>query len=478
MTEWASAIGMSDLKSHQLRSFLESLPGQSATALAQVLERERLTGEGVLPHDMLLEWLRPTLRRVRNIPRVMTPLRLFCQPFEDLLISSPRLEKQQGRIARASIMPVWDWLNTELLPDVLPDLCARIAQVILSEDERALRDVSLELYGQGAAAMNAAFAGLDPESRAYRQLVARLGGKDVLADAQEMATVLEMASDILDLQRVLPRPIDTLTDDMIEQISTIYEIIAKHMRDHATYVVFVVLGRLIRPWEIMQVVGKITKESTDLLASQTDLHQVGALLISDLETTAAAFHDLDKRTAQPQTITDLIAFFVQLSNGMTSTIGIRRAGEWGQRLMAARRKMADAAEQALDQAKADILAAVPMRKFGGFGKRGPVVPDLSEPPDPDVAERAVAFAAFLNDVRPYASGGAFSGALAATIDDVTEILKQYCERIIDERKAADHDTSPLVESYMENALRLSECLLDPADTEVMTRRAALARRAG
>ena len=48
---------------------------------------------------------------------MLTPLRLFCLPFQDLLSSESRKSKQKGVIARATVLPLWRWLSETLLPD-------------------------------------------------------------------------------------------------------------------------------------------------------------------------------------------------------------------------------------------------------------------------------------------------------------------------------------------------------------------------
>src|SRR6185295_5440814 len=100
-----------------LKSYLGSLPEQIALRLAEAVEVDRLADGKTLPHDMILDGLRPALRRLAGSERTPTPLRYFCTPFEDLFTLVPRQnEKQKGRIARGSVAPLWTWLQENLLP--------------------------------------------------------------------------------------------------------------------------------------------------------------------------------------------------------------------------------------------------------------------------------------------------------------------------------------------------------------------------
>ena len=99
--------GLTADKQVLLSGFLGQLPDHVAARLAKAVEVDRLIGGTELPHEEILRALRPQLREVPQPQRVATPQRLFCRPFEDLLVEPERSFKQKGRIARSSISPVW-----------------------------------------------------------------------------------------------------------------------------------------------------------------------------------------------------------------------------------------------------------------------------------------------------------------------------------------------------------------------------------
>src|SRR4051812_40508136 len=105
-------------KMESLRAFLGSLPAGLAGHLARAVEADRMNNGTLLPHDLILESLRPTLRAGHQAERAQTPMRVFCRPFEDLLVNERR-QKQKGRIARSSITPVWNWLAQDIIPEDL-----------------------------------------------------------------------------------------------------------------------------------------------------------------------------------------------------------------------------------------------------------------------------------------------------------------------------------------------------------------------
>src|SRR5215469_6168028 len=112
---------LSPQKTGLLTAFLGTLPEHLAARLAKAVEVDRLADGDALPHDLILQGLRPVLRRGDTRDRTPTPLRLFCQPFEDLLTSAPRSVKQKGRIARSSVTPVWLWVSGTLMQKAAQD---------------------------------------------------------------------------------------------------------------------------------------------------------------------------------------------------------------------------------------------------------------------------------------------------------------------------------------------------------------------
>src|SRR5882672_2915069 len=113
-----------------LTGFLGQLPENIARSLARAVEVDRLVGGTALPHEQILSALRPQLRHAARRQRTATPQRHFCRPFEDLLVNSRKL-KQKGRIARSSILPVWRWLQTDLMVDRHKTLTDAIRDAIL-----------------------------------------------------------------------------------------------------------------------------------------------------------------------------------------------------------------------------------------------------------------------------------------------------------------------------------------------------------
>ena len=192
---------ISEDKTGLLKTFLGSLPGSVAAKLASAVEADRLLDGHALPHEAILEGLRPVLRSA-NAGRTPTPLRLFCRPFEDILTSNARKIKQKASIARSSLLPVWLWLGRDLMPAQTESYIAETKALIMARKYAEATRRAETFWLEAGAALAAGLA--TPGARIA------LNDPMILADAQEMALLLPAGADMLRIQDVLPRLVPQL----------------------------------------------------------------------------------------------------------------------------------------------------------------------------------------------------------------------------------------------------------------------------
>ncbi|HKD21923.1 MAG TPA: hypothetical protein VKB71_07900, partial [Rhizomicrobium sp.] len=265
-----------------LAAFLGTLPEEVAVRLAKAVELDRLADGKVLPHDLILAGLRPVLRRAERAERTPTPLRLFCQPFQDLLSSEPRKEKLAGRIAHTSINPVWKWLAQTALPEETMQFFNAVKADILGYrvDNANLR--AHEFWPLASRAVLECLASAPKASRTA------LGGDAAVADAREMAQLLAVGAEIAELQKKISRSAPTLSEEMLRALREIYDAVMRKSPDAAPYVAVVAMNRLSRPWEALRLPLAISRQTQDTLISSTDMGLVGEILFAEIEEHAVA----------------------------------------------------------------------------------------------------------------------------------------------------------------------------------------------
>jgi hypothetical protein len=460
---------LADLSSNKqlmLSGFLGRLPEHVASRLAKAIEVDRLIG-GTLPHDLILRALRPQLRIAPQLKRTETPLRVFCQPFEDILVNTHRDSKQKGRIARTSVEPVWAWLADDLMPERHAVLVDAMRDALVGEVRQEIRIKAVDLWSETGFALRSALA--DPTHR--REAIDMLGGMSVVEDADEMALLLNGAEDIVAVQKRLVKPVAALNDEDITFLRDEFDRVSLRDPDLAPYIALVTMGRLERPWEALRVAAALARKTTDTLMANTDLGTVGELLFSDLDFHARKIEKARPVDFDPDVVVAHLATFAELSSGMVKELAIRRDGKWGQRLARDRTNVAETIESLLARAPKEIFAALahPKSMFGR-GKRL----DISKSPDPERVARAMRYANLAAHSRPFAVAAAFNAKLAEVLESVSIELRSYGEDLLRELRATSPDARAHAEAHFTVMLELSKLLLGEEEADFLRRRARVA----
>ena len=454
-----------------LKSFLGGLPEQIAARLAQAVEVDRLVDGKSLPHEMILEGLRPALRRAAGADRTPTPLRAFCMPFEDLFTLHPRKVKQKGSIARGSVMPVWAWVSQTLLVEQTKDYTRDFKALILTAKHAEARARAAEFWNVAATAIQARLA----DAAGLKAAKATFGSDLIVADASEMALLLGVGADVTEIQKVLPKPVAALTEELLWPLRAIYDGLIEKSPDAAPYVAVIAMHRLARPWEALKLPLLVSRQTQDTLISSTDMGLVGEIIFGDIESYGKAVRDARHPMFDEAALLDALTHFTTLSSGIVKGIEMRRDGKWGQRLMKDRAALAEVMDGFMERAPKELAAALPMQKSGSFGG-GPKYPDFAKPIDPDKLERGMRYARLVVGCKNLAVAASFGASAKKADEEMCQLLRSYNEDVVKELRASEGPRRAVVESQFEFVLTLTAMLYSEEEAELLRRRgkAALA----
>jgi len=447
-------------KTGLLKSFLGALPGSMAARLATAVEVDRMMDGTALPHDDILESLRPVLRDQNA--RTLTPLRLFCHPFQDLLTSLPRRSKQKGVIARRSLVPVWNWVSKTLLPEESAAYFRDCKALIVARKDEDAFARAAEFWPLAAVAMGAALKGAAPR----KALEKVLGDSLSVEDAGEMALLLSAAQDIEKLEAILPKPVSAFSEQLVWQVREVYDHLVQTNPDVAPYVAVVAMNRLNRPWEALRLPMMVTRKNDETLISKTDMGLVGEILFArmedlktEIELTRHPLFDAAKLMEQVRT-------FADLSSHIAKEIELRREGEWGKRLLGERVMIGKVMEGFMDRAPREFNAALPSHKSTGG--------DFSKPVSAEKREMALRYAGMVAGCRNFAAAASFAAKQKVTYEDLCATLKRYNEDVLKALK--DNPANPVANEQFQLCTDLTAMLYSVEEAELLRRRgrAALA----
>ena len=448
-----------------LKSFLGSLPEQVAARLAQAIEVDRLIDGKSLPHDMILEGLRPALRRAAGSDRTPTPLRNFCVPFEDLLTMMPRKVKQKGRIARGSVTPVWNWVSQTLIPDQTKQYISEFKQLVVSGKQAEAKERAAAFWSVASAAMLAKLG----DEAAMKTARAAVGTDLAVADAKEMAQLLAIGRFVLEIQKLLPKPVATFTDELLWSLRAIYDRVLAATPDAAPYVAVIAMHRLSKPWEAMKLPLMVSRQTQDTLISSTDMGLVGEIIFGDIEAYGAAVREARHPNFDAQALIENLNHFTTLSSGIVKGVDMRRDGKWGQRLLKDRAALATVMDGFMERAPKELAAALPMQKSGSFAG-GPKTPDFNRPIDKEKTERAQRYVDLVVGCKLIAVAASIGASVKNADEEMCQLLRSYNEDLVKELRTAEGPRRAIVESQFEFCCHLTAQLFSEEEAEFLRRR--------
>jgi hypothetical protein len=449
-------------KTGLLKAFLGSLPSAAAGRLAMAVEVDRLMDGHVLPHGEILDGLRPILRRDR-IDRTLTPLRLFCRPFQDLLTCGPRKVKQKACIARSSLAPAWNWILEILLPDEAATYAAECRTLVLAHKPKAALARAVQFWPLAGQAISQALA----TEQGRRAAEKALGSAIVLEDVAEMAPLLSAGDAIEQLTTLLPAPMPAFPEQLVWQVREIYEQLVKKQPDVAPYVPVIVMNRLAKPWEALRLPLLVTRHTDDTLIAKTDMGLVGEILFARMDALKTSIQLTRHPLFDGEQLLEEAKAFADLSSNIVKEIGLKRDGEWGKRLLAERAQIGKVMEGFMDRAPREVGAALPTQKATGA--------DFSKMPAAEKHEMALRYARLVAGSRNFAAAASFGAKQKTIYDDLCTLLKRYNEDLV---KALKADPGNAVASaQFQLCAELTAILFSDEEAELLRRRARAAQSA-
>ena len=238
----------------RLRAYLQELKPEARAQVLATLEQGIAHGDDMPGGDLVLQELRRTFRNTTlKAQRISDPARLFFALFEPFLVDDEETAPA-GRIARAALEPIWQWMCRDLLP--------ANAKAYAEEVERARGDDKIAMRHarafQDLAALHIqeALSAAGQDERARRRLAAQVGASRALDNLAAMLGVLHARDTLVALSARLPPYIRNLDDEQLENIKTLLDSpIARHP-DVFANALLAVMNRLTVPWQLVRLAVK------------------------------------------------------------------------------------------------------------------------------------------------------------------------------------------------------------------------------
>src|SRR5262245_8640542 len=276
----------------KLRQYLRELTPEARALLAAELERAQLRGENPPGAAMILEELRAETRDSgRKLPRLGNAQRHFFAPIEPFLVDDMPERKHRGRISRACLTPLWEWIARDLMPQETKTYLDQVNLLLAANGKKDADQVARAFQDLAEQRIREVQAVSKSDNKAARRIAAQIGTPQALEDVRELGAILRVRDALGVIASRLPGAIGTLADEQLENVRTLLESPIGRHRDVFLYALLLVMGRLGSPWQLIRLAILAAGSDAAARIAETPFSVAVEIVLTDVERMIGALRD-------------------------------------------------------------------------------------------------------------------------------------------------------------------------------------------
>jgi hypothetical protein len=415
------------------------------------LERAMLRDEDVAGSELILQELRRTIRASSQpVLRIGDAARRFFTPFEPFMVDGPADQKRVGRLARASLEPIWEWIGRDLIPAEAKALSEDIHRALLANDQAKADQLVRALHERAYQRMKEAIAALETNEKARRRFSVEVGTPQAIQDVATLIGILGVRDQLAELARRLPEHIRVFEREQVDLVRTYLDATAAQKspqnhgaqkRDLLLYGLIMVASRLAAPWQLIHMATRAVESDETARIAESPYALAVTIVFGELEYMAGELRS-ELKAGRP--VASLLKGLHDAARGLRSEIDLSVDSAWSRQLAAIR------------SAVSNILAAEIETTPGRVRRL------LRPRPAKEIVPGSVLDSIDVHDVemrvelvgvcRHYASELAASEVTMRTYSEIAQYLETGTKILLDALRHADNAERPFRQSQVDAAV--------------------------
>lgn len=448
----------------RLRGYLRELPSRALTLLMAELERALLRGEDIPGGDLLLQEVRGASRQSdRQMPRIDQAARQFFGPIEPFLVDDDPARKHHGRIARASLQPLWEWIRRDVMADEADHFCAEIGRRAAEDAANCvalLQPFHDRLIERGRAML----AKVQDDDRARRRMVGQIGTPRALDDVRDLLAILSGRDILAAVASRLPGHIRTLVDQQLVDAKSMLDAATARSAELLPYLLVLVMGRLASPWQLIRLAIAAAESDDEARVAATPYTLAVAVTLSDIDRMVAELK-ADLKCGRNVAVISLLKCIHDAVRGLRSELDLAPDSPWSRQLAAIRSEVSDALTREIDSAPGRVRRLLRPRPLGaGSAMRI----------DPTEVDETEALIELLGACRNYASELAISEVTLRAHTELQQFLDTGMQALLDGLRGGGAADRPFRQSQVDAAVRFCAKVFGPEYAALLGKAAEVA----
>lgn len=437
----------------RLREYLAQLPEQSQMLLMREYERAIERGEDVVVANFVLDLLRGVVRGHENAvrPRVEDPTRLVFKSLEPFLVEGVG-NVRPGQIRRASLLPIWQWLERDAA-DAVREFEAAVSaspEPGASDIERAVK----KFQQAAAAAITAATSG--------NRGAARIGPTHAVEDLPSIGAVLKAREQLDGFAGKLPSVLRSFGDSQIASVNSALNVPTLTTPQVLPFALSLVMQRLAAPWQIIRLAVKIAASDDEIRVAATPYGVAVTMALSDLNRVAAELRS-DIRRGKLDSAPEHLKITHDGVRGLRTELDMRNNSTWGRQMAAIRVEISSTLQSEIESVPGRVRRLLRQRPDKDIAATATI--DFAE------VEETVALINFVAVCRTYASELAINEVTLRTYSDLQQYVEKSTESLVQSLRAGDARVRSYRQMQAKAAIRFCQVLFGQEYASLMSRAA-------
>lgn len=451
---------MSQTSTERLRDYLAQLPPQAQALLMREFERAIERGEDTAVATFVLEQLRKIVRGTDEEarPRTDDPARLVFRPLEPFLVEGNAV--RPGQIRRASLLPVWQWLIRDGVPEQAREFEAALARVREAGTESEL-ELAVRKFQHAAG--DAIFKVASPVPGGDQQrALARVGPSNVVEDLLPIGSVLQAREALDTLGSRLPSFLRIFADSQIASIGASLNVPSLQTPQLLPFALSMVMQRLSAPWQIIRLAIKMAASDDEIRVAATPYGVAVTLALHDMAFLAASLRT-DIKRGHFENVAEQLKILHDGVRGLRTELDLRNDSSWGRQLTSIRADISNALQSEIDSVPGRVRRLLRQRPDKDIPAGAKV--DASEVDD------TAALIDFVAVCRTYASELAINEVTLRTYSDLQQYVEKSTESLVQSLRGSDAKTRAYRQMQVKAAISFCEVLFGQDYASLMSRAA-------
>jgi hypothetical protein len=344
--------------------FLQRLSPLTRSCLLTELERLELCGIDMPGSADLQAKLRAELRPDGATDNTPTPSRYFFAPLEPLLVDGAPEHANPGRMARSSLVPIWEWICRDLLPIMARDYNDQMKALIASNKPRDAQQAAAIFQVKVAKSLEGNLASAEGAERARVELAAYTASPWVYGDLVKMMGALRAREALAQFGAALPEKILKFDDAQVRKITALLDAFRKKDPDAVPFALALVAGRLKTPRELMRLATKAARSRRAADVAATPYAIAVSMVLDQIDDKRITLLIALKKN-RVVVACDILAEIDSAESALLGAIRELDASDWGTRLHAIRDSIVELVEAEVNRFPDEVGHILKLRDVRG-----------------------------------------------------------------------------------------------------------------